>query len=342
MIEEIIVRNKRVIGEYFDIEINEGEDLLKRNEKNVKEFIDKYKVIFLNISYDKLDEFEENTGIIIKKEYRIKGKWLNYLCPYYLDQLGIQTEDKYQNNIPVEESIVFKNHLTIVISVDSIIKENDDVYAITNNKKKLIYKRNDEYENSKLIRYKICDIIRNEDLTIEQKVNSINEIMPSIDLTKINIKEINQIKCIWPYYDVLILTNNGNLFKNNRLYAKNVRELIKLASFRTYIIFHTQEVEMYTNAYKKICNYDYPIKKVLACDELMVAMLDYKRNLHVHTIHNANYCDRNFSWDGIISYGLCNVDDFKYTYNSELDELNLIISSNSTEIVFLQDFLMRR
>lgn len=57
MENKIIVRNSRVISEYFYIKLEIGENLLRIIEKAIKEFIKTYEDDLFNSSYDAFKEF---------------------------------------------------------------------------------------------------------------------------------------------------------------------------------------------------------------------------------------------------------------------------------------------
>lgn len=327
MENKIIVRNPRVMEEYFHVLLEAGTDLFQRSEENIQEFIKKYEDYLFNANYDEFKDFAKKTGIIITRIYYRRK---NDTLLFYMNELGIFT--KYQNeyHILVEETPIFKNHLIVYVYVDDILIENDCIYEIKEETKKLIYRKNVHYDNCRYDGFSIRRILENSEFTLEEKVKLVKEKAPNTNLSKIEIKDLKQIECIYPYEDILILTNNGKLYVNDTLYACNVRELCSLTSYRTYIIYNNETIEFYTNA-REFFGDSIPSKKTLCYKRFFIAWLNIKNQLEVEATGNET---SSFGIDNVIYFYLMNIEDFTYTHDLVRKESCLLLTSNGTEIKF--------
>lgn len=87
-----------------------------------------------------------------------------------MDELGIFTNLENDYGIKVIKNPIFKHHLTVHIYIDKIVKEKDCIYGLINKKRKLIYQKNLEYDNSKVDGYSVRNIIYDKELTLEEKI----------------------------------------------------------------------------------------------------------------------------------------------------------------------------
>ena len=334
--QSLIVRNKRVLSDYFGIQLETGEDLLKRTENNIKKFIKFYEENLFNVNYDKFKEFTKNTGLTIARVYHIKNSYNEF----YVDELGIYAKFQNDYNITMEKEHIFKHHLTIHIYLDKIIKEKDCIYGLIDEQKKLIYKNNMEYDRSIYNGYMIRCINNDEDLSEKDKIEKILELVPKEILPKIEIEKIKQIECIYPFEDILILRDNGNLYVNGKLYAKNVRQLCHLTSYRTYIIFETENVEFYTNTLVDNSSIKFKSKKTLGKSGFFIAILSEDKDVFISTTGNEIWDD--FDLDNSIDFYLPNIDNFTYTFDSDNKVVSLILMIDKKKILFPLDIIVRK
>ncbi len=329
MKKELIVRNKKAFRNCFylnKVEVEIGEDLLKRKDTKIKEFIKKYEDYLFNVNYDQFKKFSNYLQIVIARVYHIK----NELFTLYIDELGLFTDLENDYDIKVIRNHIFKHHLTVHIYVDKIIKENDCVYGFINNKKRLIYQKNLEYDNGNLDGFSIRNTIYDKELTIEEKIEKIITLAPIPFLLKIDINDIKQIECIYPFEDILILTKDGQLL-GNTISANNVQEICQLTSYRTYIIFDNGDIEFYTNTLLE--GVEVKSKKALSINGSFIAYLDYEKYLHITTL-GSNYLGSNFDYDNCIEFSLWNIDDFTYVHDLVTNEVSLILNTGKRRILF--------
>lgn len=318
MENKIIARNSRVIGKYFNTSVEMGEDLLKRNEENIKEFINKYNEELFEFDYDKFKEFMKNINISITRVYQKKEERKKY----YLNELGLFTNDDE------DDMCIFKGHLTIYIYVDDIIYEEDNYYKVINGNKKLIYNEDSEEFN-------ICDnyfirtILFDNNKTIKEKVNEINDAIPDTFLSKVKINNIKRLECIYPYKDILILMDNGLLFVNDKLYNDNVRDICYLTTCHCYIIYNDESVEDYINDFEDWCNI-YNHKKTLSYNNLFLVTLDENKKVVIET-NCAIEVGNDFDYDNCIPIVMLGIDDVIYRVEEEYPRLYLIVGNKEIE-----------
>lgn len=336
---KVIVRNSRVLSEYFNIPLETGEDLLKRPEKKIKDFIEANKEILFKANYDQFEVLFQKTGIFISREY----KNISEVTTAYLDECGIKLtfdDSKYEANA---NDLVSKSHLTIYIEVkrfysDSAIRnfycEGDDVYAIIEGKKEAIYIHNEKYDELICDRGEISWLLYTEDLTLEEKIKEIIKKYPDSILKDIPLNKIKRVESIGPSKDLFVLTNNGELYVNNYHYANNVRDICELTSYRTYLIYNNDTTELYVY---HLPYASYPLiennKKVVFNNDLtafFIAMLDNDKNLFLSTLpfDEPSSCDI----DDCIDLHFTNVDDISYTIDEGEEHGKLIISSENGKI----------
>ncbi len=335
--KKLIVRNKRVLSEYFNIQLEAKEDLYNRTEENVKKFIKNYENVLFNENYDKLKEFTEKIGLSILRVYHVQNSYNEF----YLDERGIFAKWENDYNISNDKCYIFKHHLTIHIYLDKIINENNCIYGFIKGKKNLIYETNEEHNKVKYDGKTIRRLIYQEDLLKDEMIKNVCALLPKQVFPKLKIEQIKQIECIYPFDDILILKNNGDLFVNGKLYAKNVRELCCLTLYRTYIIFENQTVELYTCTFILSSSTTVKATKTLTFNESFIASLTKDRDLFISTI-GSDDCENDFDLDNCIDFYLSDVDDFTYTYDfdNKVATLNLIVGGN--KILFPLNIIVRK
>lgn len=322
--EKLIVRNKRILSDYFNVQLEAGEDLFNRTEQNIKKFIKNYENILFNENYDKFREFTRKTGLSILRVYHVQNSY----NVFYLDERGIIANWENDYNIPNDRNHIFKHHLTIHIDLDKMINENNCIYGFLNEQKQLIYKENVAYNKVNYDGRTIRRIIYQEDLEKEDMIKKVLALLPRQILPKLEIEQIKQIECVYPFDDILILKNNGELFVNGNLYAKNVRELCCLTSYRNYIIFEDENVEFYTCTFIKSMSMIVKAIKTLDVNGSFIGILTNEKDLFISTI-GSDDCECDFDFDNCIDFYLSNVDDFTYTYDfdNKVATLNLIVDN---------------
>lgn len=330
---KLIVRNSRAFSNCYcfnKVKVKIGEDLLKREDNKVKEFVKKYNDYLFNVNYDKFKVFANYLQLIIARCYHIENEDL----VLYMDELGIFANMENDYDIKVSKNHIFKHYLTVHIYVDKIIRENDCIYSIINKKKKLIYKKNEEYDNSKYDGDSIRNILHN--LTSEEKIHQwisgpseeqikkIIELAPVPFLLKTDIKQIKQIECIYPFEDILLLTKSGLLIGNS-IIAKGVAEICQLTPYRTYIIFENGDIEFYTNV--SLDGGAIYSKKVEAMNGVFIAYLDYEKYLHVTTTIN-HQLRNDITFYNCVELQIRYIDDFNYVGSyGQKEEHNLILTT---------------
>lgn len=343
MKSKLIVRNSRAFRNCFffhNMKVEIGEDLLKREDNKVKEFIKKYSDYLFDVNYDKLKGFANYLQMIIARYYHIENENLTL----YMDELGIFANRENEYAIKVSKNHIFKHYLTVHIYVDKIIKEDNSIYGMIDKKKKLIYQQNKEYDKSKYDGDRIRNILYNltseEKIhqwvlgTSEEQINKIMDLAPVPFLLNMDIKKIKQIECIYPFEDILMLTKDG-LLVGTSIVFNNVAEICQLTSYRTYIIYKNGDIEFYTNTSLDGCTIK--SKKVESMGGIFIAYLDYEKNLHITTTAN-HHLENDITFDNCIEFQVSDVEDFNYVGSyGQKEEHNLIIIGNKKKILLSLD-----
>ncbi len=319
--KKLIVRNKRVVSDYFNIELEDKEDLFNRLEKKIKSFIKTYDVFLFSKPYDKLKELTKKTGLIILRVYHVQNSYNEF----YLDELGMTAKWENDYGIPSDRYHIFKHHLTVHIYLDKIINEKKSIYGLINNQKFLIYKPKYNKNNNlnKQLFFLKDDFKRNDSYKLSSKQN----------LIQIKESEIKQIVLVYPFDDFLLLKNNGDLFVNGKLYAKGVRKLNCLTTYRTYIIFENESVELYTSTFIQSASSVYKNIKTLTVNKSFVAFFTDSKDLFISTVASDN-CEIDFDFDNCIDFYLSCIDDVDYTYDVDNQVATLNIMSGDRKIFF--------
>ncbi len=327
--EEIIVRNKRVISDYFHASLETGEDLLKRRETNIKEFIKEYQDILVNEDYSQFKDFTVKTGLSILRIYHIDNRYEEF----YMDELGMHTKWENDEGIPVEKDGIFKNHLTIHIYLDKMIKEKKEIVGFINNQKQFIYKEKKKENTPKYDGRKIREVLDQENLSEEEKLRKLKTLLPKEFFSKLKMSSIKQMKCIPPFEDFLLLKKNGDLFVNGRLYATKVREICYLTFYRTYLIFENEEVEFYTCPFINSAFPTVQCIKTQAVNQSFLASLTKEKDVFISMVGNEDI-EADFDIDTCMDFYLSNIDDFTYYYDLDNKVTTLKFLVDNREIQF--------
>lgn len=326
MENKVIVRNCNKVSDYFHLDIS-IEDLLERREEKIVEFTNKYKDLLFDAGYDKFKDFTRSTGMFFLRVYHKKGDLLNV----YLDELGIWANDKNDLKLFVDETYPCKQHLTVHIYVDDFYEEDGLIYAVIGNEKKLIYKRNKEYEQSLVKKSLLRGVVYDDKLSLPEKIKQIYQILPDDFLLKLDVSKVKQLECISPFFDFFLLLDNGILFVNNQFYNNGVKEIFCLTTYRCYIIYMNGDIEEYTSIYwggwSTICN-----NKKVICGKSFIAYLRDDKHLSV-VILPSKYTICDIDFENTIQLDFYNIDDFSFDDSCEDDE-KLVLKSNDTEILF--------
>ena len=317
-----------------------GEDLVKREDNKVKDFIKKYGDYLFDVNYDKLKGFANYLQMIIARCYHIENENLTL----YMDELGLFANRENEYAIEVSKNHIFKHYLTVHIYVDKIIREDDGIYGMIEKKKKLIYQSNKEYDKSKYdgdcIRNILHSLTSEEKIhqwvlgTSEEQIDKIMDLAPVPFLLNTNRKEIKQIECIYPFEDILMLTKDG-LLVGTSIVANNVAEICQLTPYRTYIISKNGDIEFYTNTSLDGCTMQ--SKKVESMNGIFIAYLDYEKNLHVTTTAH-HHPENDITFNNCIEFQVSDVDDFNYVGSyDQKEEHNLILITGKKKILLSLD-----
>ena len=311
---KLIVRNERVLSEYFHVQLE-----------------------VLNESYDQFKSFTKETGLSILRVYHVQNSYNEY----YLDERGIVSIFENDYGIPNDRYYIFKHHLTVHVYLDKIMNENNCIYGLINGQKQLIYQENVKYNKTKYNGRDIRILLSQNDLSQKDIIEKTYMLLPKQTLPPIKIEEIKQIVCVYPFEDILILKNNGELFVNGRLYAKNVRELNCLTSYRTYIIFENENVEFYTSAFMLSASIIVKAVKTLTVNNSFITILTDERDLFISTIGSDN-CADDFDFDNCVEFYLSDIDDFTYTYDLDSNVATLNVIVGDKKILFPLYINMRK
>lgn len=153
-----------------------------------------------------------------------------------------------------------------------------------------------------------------------------------------NINDIKQIECIYPFEDILVLTKK-RLLLGNTISVNNVQEICQLISYRTYIIFDKGDIESYTNTLLE--GFELKSKKVLSINGSFVAYLDYEKYLHITKV-GSNYLGSDFDYDNCVEFTLWDIDDFTYVHDLDINEVSLILNAGKRRILFPLEIFIQK
>lgn len=316
----IFVENEKRLNEYLDTQLKKEDDLTEIVDQKVKNFLSKYENLLTSTKIEDINKFYEETGLIVT--HLIKTKQ-DRAFKLYLDSMGLfsmydtenilpSVDGGYKKNFEEKTYKVCNHHLLVVSTMDKLLEENNKIYSILEKSKKCIFELNKEYKDFKK---SLCDRetkyrnIRHKFLysdNAKEKINIIKKELKEDFLNYVSEDEIQQIECIYPFNNFLILLKDGTLYLDSKIYTHNVREICVINSYESYIIYKDNMVEPFTfngcfhlgiNKNKKVIN-ENGFFATLGTDNRLVLttvfenMGDELTHLYFDNVDNIEYDDK--------------------------------------------------
>ena len=226
---KIIVENEKRVSDFIGTKVDFESDLLTLDNNKVKDFINKYYSYLISNKCEKLKEFYNLTHLLITHIYT-------------------NGDEYHKNDIIYSMNNVFKN--TLYKTIDKPIFTTHILVISDYDNNSLFYLK--ERYNKEQNDFKNCCQIRYEMSTSKTKIKSKIEVIEN-EYNKYAFKDINkkEIKDIYltTLNNLCILLNNGNLYLDNILYAKDVLTLWHQDSYNSYIIYKNNAIEPLTNEF---------------------------------------------------------------------------------------------
>lgn len=242
--KELIVCNQRRVSEFLGFKIRDGDIL---NNKKCKEFIKKYQEYFENPMISNFKKFYKETGL------RLAIAYINPENPFEkiaFNELGASIEGVFPDDIYNHDILVINKPSSIVINdkyieIDGKIKyiRGSNIGAIINERK---------YRN---IRYELS-----VSKSIKDKKKIIENMYEQTYVLKDNIKQIY----LNSFGNLFVLYDDGTLYENDRIYAKNVLGIWDANSYVCFLIFKDYHLEYLSNSYD--CYYNEKYDKIIYTD----------------------------------------------------------------------------
>lgn len=327
-LKSIIVCNSKRVSDFLGLNLKPGDNILKNSD--CFHFILRYIEFFEDVSIENFQRFNEETSLSLSSIYLLK----NYTYENIYDVFNKKRQDveRHLNENPDvnivqisfnslgstfdREDCYFEiyNHDLLIENEAENIKLDGDHIVI--NGKNIYTLYNDECMNLKK-KEKICYAARYEmsvalDNNILEKIKAVEKIENEKYKLHDGVKQLY----LSPFQDLFSLYDDGNLYKNNKFYAKDVLTIWEANSYNCYLVFNDYSVEnLVTNfAYKTNKSYD----KVIF-NEYFIAFLK-DRELKVIAISFYDEIDTNYYTF------FSNVDDIKISEDGV--NIDLIIGNN--------------
>ena len=249
----IAVNNKRV-SDFIGIEIdNEADLLLELNNEKIKKFITDYSEYLSSNKIEKLKEFYELTGLII-----------THICN---DKEGHGHRNIYSMNNLFREGVmsdlfskpIYTTHILVISDYDS----NGYEYF-----RKIFEKNMNDVKIGNSIRYTLSCVCS----SVESKIERIEKEYDEYAFNNIDKKQVADIY-LTPLNNLCILFKNGDLYLDNKLYAKNVHSLWHQDSHNVYIVYKDNKTENLISEFPYTCIHEY---NKTVCNSSILATLDDK------------------------------------------------------------------
>lgn len=266
MPQYVFVHNHLRVGEILGIDVEQGEDILLRKEREVREFIKKYGKYLHSCKPEDMQEFFDLTGLILTFIYQAK-KVDSAVQTVMINQNGVYIHKPYEMT-----DYVFNEHLLIYYEVDSlqitnhkIIADGEEIGVSLN-----YYKQNKE-----------------EKLEFEKQKYT-KETIPSRKYLRekqylVPMKEISYMT-LDLFHQVISLTSKGEVYINQKLYAKNVKHIIEFNPKDIYFIYEDNRIEQYSSSQtnsSRVETYD----KIFYGDNYVVTLKDNFAQLYFFPIN---------------------------------------------------------
>lgn len=294
--DSLIVCNKRRVSDFLGFNIGD-EDII--NTKKCKDFINKYQKFFEDVSISSFKEFYRKTGLKLSIIY------IKDLCNQVsFNELGSSIDTIFNNTVYNHDLLVI--HKANLIEIDNeIIKINGKVkYAINSNIDAVI--NENKYKE---IRYELSNA---------KSINDKKKIIKDMYEKKYSFSDgVKQIY-LSSFGNLFVLYDNGILYQENEIYARNVLTIWEANSYVCFLIFKDYSLEYLSNSYE--CYHNEKCDNIIYNDNYIA----FKRDKELEIISLLEENDSNFH-----AY-FSNVDDISYGNN----EMEIALKTNGNEIYY--------
>lgn len=303
---ETIVTNSRRISDFLGFKVKNFEDLYKNPKAS--EFIRKYEKYLNATEKETLKEFFDRTGLVLEHTFLCVGKRIGF------DMFG-STENRYYK--------VYNYHLQVITRVEELKTKGNIIYA---DGKEIYDLKEDEGNKEKLehiahINDWFCEKICYGRETYENEKQSIL----GYEMEKIEFFENTCQRVLNPYGDIFYLTEDGNLYCNDKEYDKEVLTIWEQDRYNKLIIFKDNKVEYLSATFGG--HFDEVYDKVLYGENYLALL----KNKKLKVIVKKNPCRYQIESTESNFEG---VDDIEEEENEWGEEV-LVIKSNGNKIKYL-------
>lgn len=263
MPQKILVHNHLKVGEALGIEVEDGEDILLRKE--VQGFIRKYGRYFNSCKPEDIQEFFEQTGIYLTFRYQAT-KVDCAVQTVLVNQNGVYIPKEYT----LDDEYVFHEHLLVCYEVESLQIRNHKVIAdgeeigVNLNYYAQNWEDKLEFEEKK------------DPLVSRRYLMEKQYLVPKQEFVYITLDLFHQ---------VVSLTSKGEVYVNQKLYAKNVKHIVEFNKKDIYFIYENNTIEEYTSSQinnRRVKQYD----KILYGDNFLVTLKESVAILYFFPINS--------------------------------------------------------
>lgn len=294
--EKIFVHNSRRVSEFTKIKVGDDDNILLNPE--FKDFIDKYSKYFIKPDRKLMEEFFQETGLILGFVYVAKESSRDISSDIFFNSLGCSLSNPFSRNVFDDHLMVYKQIDKIELIDDVLFADGERIYDLRDDSDL----ESQEYKN-KIVRNNLSRLkIETPFDKVPSQVEIIrSEFNPKFDYDEEEVKQVF-ISCMGRLF---VLKNDGTLLCNDKVYDKGVKCLWSKDSFNTMIIFENNRIENIENTF--CMHYGVNYDKVI-CEDVFLATLKGDELRVIRIGEEA---------DSSIAIGLSNVDDFEYDSEKE-------------------------
>ncbi len=321
-LKHIYICNERKVSSVLGINVGNKKkrvDILEIDE--CIDFIIRYNNYFKDVNVNNFKTFTKETKLNLTNLYRlsnslgknatyirnipkrnidlsISNKSNNYITEITFNELGSSIDRVFNYELYNHDLLVINEADNLILKDNNIILDNNCIYTLNNEEVSIINDNENLYYE---IRYELS--ISN---SIDEKIKIINKKYNFKCEFKENIKQIY----LSSFGELFVLYDNGDLYRNNELYATNVLTIYEINSYVSYLIFNNNDVEYITSHYEIYNNLHYD--KIIFNDYYIA----FLKNKNLEVINICEDPDRNYH---TFFY---NIDDIKL--GDEINEIKLI------------------
>lgn len=295
--DNLIVCNQRRVSDFLGFKVND-EDIL--NIPKCKDFITKYQSFFKNVSISNFRNFYKETGLKLTIIYTQKTS--NKMISF--NALGSSIDKIFKKDIYNHDILAINKVDSIEIKNECIIIDGKKMYGLNSNIDMSIHEK--QY---KKIRYELCFA-----KSIDEKKKIIKENYEQNVFLKKGIKQIY----LGSFGNLYVLYEDGTLYQDNEIYAKNVSTIWETNSYVSFLIFEDYSLEYLSNSNE--CYHNVKYDKIIYNDNYIGLLKD--KELEVISILEES--DSNYH------AFFSNVDDISLGSN----EMEIALETNGNKIFY--------